>query len=549
MPALPTGRTRPRVSSPVYLVVALALVSGLVLGGPHRTATPPRTSAPYVDLGTLTTADPTSVADLDPASDETSDGANVERNIDGTLVTLAGASMVRFQPALATSWSVNADHSVYTFHLRHGVRFHTGRCCLTADDVKYSIARTMQAQLANAYLFSRFLSNPLKQIKVIDPSTVAFDLGRPQIFFLNALASVYVAQILDAQALRAHATKKDPWAHTWASEHDAGTGPYMIQSWQRGQQMVLTRFPAYWGGWSGPHYSTIVVRTVPDSSTRRELLERGQVQLTGYLTPQDYDALKQNPKVRVSAPYGAEIDYIIMTEAGPLASPYARQALSYAFPYTALIQGIYHGYARRAYGPLASTLLGYDPTQFHYQTNLATARALLRKAGVKPGTVLTFAYSGPFGKAAPLLQAQLAQLGITMKIEQLDDAAFNTIFFGTAPASRRPNLMGYGWYPDYDDPYDAVQPLIASDAAGPNGVNGGYYHNSQVDALLAQMKNADRETLVRDAYKLQDITGRLDPPAIWTNERADVVVLSRTVQGYSDNPVEAYTIDYYALHR
>ncbi len=549
MPTLSPARAGLRGGSPARHFIATTLVCSLALVAPHVASARTQAPAPFVDAGTLTTADPSSVSDIDPASAESSDGANVERNIDGTLIALAGSSMVRFQPALATSWSANADQSVYIFHLRHGVRFHTGRCCLTADDVKYSIARTMLAQLANAYLFSRFLSNPLKQIKVLDPYTVEFDLGRRQLFFLNALASIYIAQILDARALKAHATKSDPYAHNWATDHDLGTGPYMIQSWQRGQQLVLTRFPAYWGGWSGPHFSKIVVRTVPDSTTRRELLERGQVDLTGYLTPQDYDALKQNPKVRVSAPYGAEIDYIIMTEAGPLASPYARQALSYAFPYQALIQGIYHGYARRAYGPLASTLLGYDPHQFHYQTDLAKARELLRKAGVKPGTVLTFAYSGPFGAAAPLLQAQLAQLGITVKIQQLDSGAFDTIFFGTEPASRRPNLMGYGWYPDYDDPYDAAVPLVASYSAGPNGVNGGYYHNREVDALLAQMQNADRDTLVRDAYKLQDITGRLDPPAIWTDERADVVVLSSAVQGYFDNPVEAYTVDYYALHR
>jgi peptide/nickel transport system substrate-binding protein len=549
MPAFPAGRAHPRCRSIMRLMVALTLVSGLALYGPRVTSAQHRTSAPFVDLGTLTTADPSSVADLDPASNEDSDGANVERNMDGTLVTLAGASMVRFQPALATSWSVNADQSVYIFHLRHGVRFHTGRCCLTANDVKYSIARTMLAQLANAYLFSRFMSNPLKQIKVIDPYTVEFDLGRPQYFLLNALASVYIAQILDAQALKAHATKSDPWAHNWATDHDAGTGPYMLHSWARGQQLVLTRFPAFWGGWSGPHFSKIIVRTVPDSATRRELLERGQAGLTGALTPQDYDALKQNPKVRVVAPYGAEIDYIIMTEAGPLASPAARQALSYAFPYDALIRGIYRGYARRAYGPLPSTILGYDPHMFHYQTDLAKARALLQKAGVKPGTVLTFAYSDPFGKAAPLLQAQLAQLGITMKIEHLDAAAFNAIFFGSERASQRPNLMGFGWYPDYDDPYDACVPLVASYSAGANGVNGGFYHNAQVDALLAQMKNADHDTLVRDAYKLQDITGRLDPPAIWTDERADVVALASNVRGYVDNPVEAYTYDFYALHR
>jgi ABC-type transport system substrate-binding protein len=100
-------------------------------------------------------------------------------------------------------------------------------------------------------------------------------------------------------------------------------------------------------------------------------VERGQTDLTYDLTPQDYDALKQNPAVRVAVNYGAAIEYLVMTEAGPLASPYARQALSYAFPYEAMINGVYHGYARRAYGPLASTLLGYDPHMFHYQTDLS----------------------------------------------------------------------------------------------------------------------------------------------------------------------------------
>ena len=84
-----------------------------------------------------------------------------------------------------------------------------------------------------------------------------------------------------------------------------------------------------------------------------------------------------------------------MTEAGRWPARCARQALSYAFPYDALIDGIFRGYAKRAYGCLASTLLGFDPSVFHYQTDLAKARALLQKAGVKPGTTLTYTYADP----------------------------------------------------------------------------------------------------------------------------------------------------------
>lgn len=529
-------------------MVAAALVASLIVL-PQVSFAQRASVPPAIDQGTFTFVYDVAPPDIDPASNTFNPGDNIERNIDDTLIALDGASLNRYKPDLATSWSSNATKSVWTFHLRHGVRFHTGRCCLAAADVRYSIARTVAAGLGMSYLFARFLVHPLSQIKVRDPYTVEFDLGRPQPMFLGAIASQYAGNILDAQALRAHATKGDPWAHTWATSHDVGSGPYMIRSWARSQQIVLVRFPQYWGGWSGPHFSTVVERTVLDATTRRELLERGQADLTTDLTPEDQDALKHNPAVQVVVNQTANVWYIIMTEAGPLASPAARQALSYAFPYEALITGVLHGYASRAYGPLPSTVLGYDPHMFHYTTDLAKARALLAQAGVRAGTTLTFAYNDPLGQAAPLLQAQLAQLNITVKIEHLDASAFNTIFYGTEPASQRPNLLAYAWYPDYDDPYDMVQPLLASTAAGPSGSNGGYYHNKQVDALLGQMESASGETLISLAHHLQDITGRVDPPAIWIEQPLAVNVLARGIKGFVFNGLTEGTYDFYALHR
>jgi peptide/nickel transport system substrate-binding protein len=543
-PARPPARSRARTK----FVIAAALVASLVVAPPvsfaQRAGVPPA-----IDQGTITFVYDVSPPDIDPASNTFNPGDNIEHNIDDTLIALDGASLNRYKAGLATSWSSNATQSVWTFHLRPGVRFHTGRCCLMADDVRYSIARTVAAGLGMSYLFARFLAHPLSQIKVRDPYTVEFDLGRPQPMFLGAIASQYAGLILDARALRAHATKADPWAHNWATDHDLGTGPYTIRSWDRTQQIVLTRFPGYWGGWGGPHFSTVVERTVPDAVTRRELIERGQADLTTDLTPEDQDALKHNPAVQVVVDPTANVWYVIMTEAGPLASPAARQALSYAFPYDALIKGVLHGYASRAYGPLASTVLGYDPHMFHYTTDLAKARALLAKAGVRAGTTLTFAYNDPLGQAAPLLQAQLAQLSINVKIQHLDSSAFNTIFYGTEPASQRPNLMAYAWYPDYDDPYDMIQPLLASASAGPSGSNGGYYHNKQVDALLARMEYASGETLIGLAHQLQDITGRVDPPAIWIEQPLAVTVLARGIKGFVFNALTEGTYDFYALHR
>ncbi|MGH2388500.1 MAG: ABC transporter substrate-binding protein [Chloroflexota bacterium] len=541
------------VSIPVRAVIrgaVAAMLIGGILFAPRADASPASGLPAAVDQGKVTLLYDVSPPDIDPASNTFNTGDNIERNLDETLIALDGSSLNHYRPVLATSWTVNSDKSVYVFHLRHGVPFHTGRCCMTADDVRYSIARTVSANLGMSYLFARFLSKPLQQIKIRDPYTVEFDLGRSQPMFLGAIASQYAGNILDAKALRAHATKSDPWAHNWATNHDAGTGPYVLSSWVRDQQLVLTKFGKYWGGWSGPHFSTVIERIVPEDVTRRELIERDQADITTDLTPKDYDSLKHNHAVQVVVHQTANIYYIIMTEAGPLAAPAARQALSYAFPYDAMIQGVLRGYAGRAYGPLGSSVLGYDPGMFHYTTDLGKARALLAKAGVKAGTTLTFDYSvDQLGQAGLLLQAQLAQLGITLKVEHLDESAFNAIFYGSEPASQRPNLMGYAWYPDYDDPYDASQPLIDSKAAGPNGVNGGYYHNKQVDSLLAQMQYASGSKLISLAHKMQDITGRVDPPAIWTHQLEDVTVLKHGLKGFVFNPLTIGTYDFYALHR
>jgi len=251
--------------------VGAAIIAGLGVYAPHDAATQHRLSAPFADSGVLTLVTDGTAGDIDPASNESDPSDLIARNIDNQLVSYDGARIDRFVPALATAWQSNADKSVWVFHLRRDVRFHTGWCCMTAADVKYSIERTVEAGLAGSYLFGRFLGKPSQQIKIRDPYTIEFDLGVPQPFFLGAVASEYTGPVLDARALTAHEKQHD-WGHAWAIDHDLGTGPYTIQRWAHGQQVTLARFSGYWGGWQGPHFSTIAVRTVPEASTRRELV-------------------------------------------------------------------------------------------------------------------------------------------------------------------------------------------------------------------------------------------------------------------------------------
>lgn len=531
-------------------LIGVLFLAALIVPG-ARQASAHRVHAGFIDQGTLTYATSGDIADLDPANNEFEYADTVERNIDDTLVLLAGTSLNSFEPDLATSWSSNKDKSVWTVHLRHGVKFHTGRCCMTADDVKYSYVRSVDAQLGGSYMLGRFFSNPDKQIKILDTYTVEFDLGHGQPFFLAAMAQNYNAFIFDAQAVRKHATSKDKYVHNWVSINDAGSGPYTIQSWQHGQQMVLARFSNYWRGWDGKHFSKVVISEVPAAPTRRDLMERGQADITIDLTPQDYNAIKSNPKIVVASPPATEILYAAMAEAGPLASPAARQAVSYAFNYDAMVNGVYKGYASRSNGVIPSAVFGYNPKGFSYQTDITRARTLARQSGLV-GKTLTYSYDSGIPAeqlAGQILQAQLSQIGVTLKLQALSTNALTTLYYSNKPASQRPNLMAYSWWPDYNDPYDMADTLVDSAAAAPNGNNLGLYHNKQVDSILAKMKYAEGGTLINLAHQLQDLITRVDPACLWIMEPAQTTALASNLQGVIFNPVDLRTFDFYPMHR
>jgi ABC-type transport system substrate-binding protein len=91
---------------------------------------------------------------------------------------------------------------------------------------------------------------------------------------------------------------------------------------------------------------------------------------------------EQNPDIRVDAQTSSEVEYFLLTEAGPLATPEARQAMCYAFPYREVIDGVFLGYAKQAFGPVAEKVRGFTPETFQYTTDLAQARLLFARAGV-----------------------------------------------------------------------------------------------------------------------------------------------------------------------
>ncbi len=504
------------------------------------------------DPTTLVIATNGSPSDLDPHSGyDYRSGLAITAAYEG-LIRLKGDATDHYEGVLAESWEANADKSVWTFHLREGVTFHDGSPC-DAEAVRASFERLLTLGLGPVGILRRFVSDPA-QISTPDEKTIVFDLGRPQIFFEAAMASVYGVLVANPDRLRAHEENGD-WGHSWAmfNEEGCGTGPYRIVEFDPSTQIVFEKNESYWRGWEGDHFDRVIIRTVAEFETRRQLIERGEVDIIDQVLPQAIASLEQHPDLRVNVGTSAEVDYFVMTIAGPLASPTARQALCWAFPYQGVIDGVYLGYGKQAAGAVAETLRGFAPETPRYTTDLEKARALLDEAGVPSGTALTCAVEtgDPFGQqAAQLFQANLARIGITLEIQQMDAATLQGIFYGDAPPEERPNLIRYGWWPDYNDAWNHLFPLVSCQSRGSAGANAGFYCNQRVEDLLAQAKDATSEETYRQALaEAQRIIARDDPPAVYYIQPKWLTVLRRDIAGFVYNPIYLGLFDFWRMSR
>jgi peptide/nickel transport system substrate-binding protein len=180
-------------------------------------------------------------------------------------------------------------------------------------------------------------------------------------------------------------------------------------------------------------------------------MEQGEADaLTYNLTPDDYEALKTNPDLTTLTYPTTRVSWAIMN-APRLKTKEVRQGFSYAFPYDEVINGAYKGLLQRS-GPIPSTVKGYDPSVFLYQTDLAKAKELILSGGFQEGDTfeyMTVSEDEVEKTIAQLFQHNVEQMGFKLEITLVDVATINDIIFGDSPAEERPMFMGaWAWWPD-----------------------------------------------------------------------------------------------------
>jgi peptide/nickel transport system substrate-binding protein len=435
------------------------------------------------------------------------------------------------KPLLATSFSSNKAGTVWTFKLRHGVTFHTGRP-LTAQAAKDAIDRTRKLQQGAAYIW-----DAVKTIDTPDDYTLVFHLKYPAPLDLNASAD-YAAYIYDTKAAGSGNLAK--W---FAAGHDAGTGPYTVQSWQKGQEVELrqTAYQQYWGGWKGRHYTEIDYWVVPSVTTSAQLIRAGKLSFVQRLNPQLWASFKNNSTVRTTAsPSWQNLLALLNTKSGPLADVRVRQAVSYAVDYNGIVAAL-KGSAHRQIGIVPPGLWGHFDNLPAPGYNPAKAKALLAQAGYGPGKqklnlVLTYVQGDSDEQlVSTLLKSELAPLNIDLQVQPLQWSV-QWAKGKSSNVSERQDIFLFYWWPDYADPYSWFINIFHSEKKP--YFNLSYYSNPKLDAM---MNKAEQDAAVQRAksvalYRQIQTTLLKDAPVIPLYVQQYQRTLLRSVKGFVDNP-------------
>jgi peptide/nickel transport system substrate-binding protein len=316
-------------------------------------------------------------------------------------------------PGLATSWESNEDGTEWTFHLREGVTFHDGTP-FTAEAVEFSYNRTIETGLM-AYYFAG-----LEEIEVVDDYTIKlkYSVPRPA---PTMLAAGYGMFIVNPNI----ADKPEGWLE---EGHDAGTGPYTLESTEAGARWVLNRYPDYWGGWEEGQFTQLVYVLVEDPTVREQMLRSGETDMTNLIPFDSHEALEATGEITVvPAPAFWNLFLQFHVDKPPVDNLQLRQALAHAFPYELVQQAIYGGQGTLAEGIVPKGLWEPPVDMERPSYDLDRAQQLLAEAGFADGVEVKAALAAgdvEQEQVALLWQAELAKIGVDLKIEEVTNAAW-----------------------------------------------------------------------------------------------------------------------------
>jgi peptide/nickel transport system substrate-binding protein len=373
-------------------------------------------------------------------------------SVNGFPATTILEGLVTFKPGtlevvnqLAETFTPSSDGLSFHFTLKKGIHFHGNYGEVTSEDVKYSYERI--AGLTKPKLDSPYSGDwapALKEVKIKDKYSGIIILNQPFAPLMRSTLPAASGYVLSKKAVEERGKK--------FGTNPIGTGPYQFVSWTPMQRFVVKRFARYGGAskhFLGSPWKVIDFLPITDDNAADIALQTGSVDF-GDISLPSVDRFRSNPNFHVVRQPTLNYDFIAMNMLHPkLSDIRVRKAIRLAVDVPGILQAAFEGKEPRATSIIPPNMgIGYWKDAPVYKRDVAGAKSLLAAAGVSNlGLTLTFTEVTGSKNLSQILQANLADVGINLSLNQVDAATF----FATGKTLRDRELI-YTFFDTRPDP-------------------------------------------------------------------------------------------------
>ncbi|MGU3401115.1 ABC transporter substrate-binding protein [Brucellaceae bacterium D45D] len=474
---------------------------------------------------------------IDPAAVAGRESTAIITNVYDTPVRLNPKNREQVDPGLAEKWEIAADRSSISLTFRSDATFASGNP-VRVEDAIWSWKRTLTQEMVGSASWQAygFTAENFDEHVTVDGQTISVKLPvetDPNLV-LYLFGKPSATSVLDREEVLKHERDGDMGAG-WLTTNAAGSGPYKLRSWTSSDMLILERNDNYWS--EKPAMRRILMRHMPESQTKRLMLERGDLDVGLALSVPDTVALQNNTDITVQAVPSSGFYFLAVSMKDErFAKRDVRLALRHLIDYHGINDTVMTNYGILHQRPVTPGVLGTMDNP-GYKLDVPKAKELLAKAGYPDGfkTKLLVLNEPPFIDIATSIAETLGQAGIKA---ELMTGTGNQVY-GPMRERKFEMIIGRGGGGQEPHPHSNLQALVINpdnaDDAGLSGLIG--WRTSFYDAELNRMAN--EALLIKDrseqekAYQfIQKKYEELVPAIQPISAVVDTVVFRSDVEGY-----------------
>jgi peptide/nickel transport system substrate-binding protein len=442
-----------------------------------------------------------------------------------------------FTPRLAKSWTWSTDSASIAFSIDPAARWHDGKP-VRAQDVKFSHALYVDPTIHS--ISASNLSN-VDSITTPDSLTavVWFKQRSPEQFF----DFVYNLRVLPEHRLGSVA--RDKIGESSDATQPIGSGPFRFVRWERSSSLELEADTAGWR--PRPLLDRVVVSVSPDPTAATTRVLAGEADYIEVLRGDAVQLIQNNPNAVALNFQGYDYGAVHWNLTDPanekrphpiLGDRSVRRALAMGLDRAAIVQSVLDTLGVVGQGPYVRAQAFVDPTLVAFTYDQTTAKALLDSLGwtagrdgvrVKNGrrlelTLLVPTSSTTRRRAGVILQSQLSELGVSVKLDEMEGNAMMDRVMST----RKWDAVFMGWHPDPGS--SGVAQNWSSSTAIPGGPNISRYASREFDAHLDSARTTYDPAAARAHFRQAFTVLNNDAPAIWIYELRSAAGINKRIR-------------------